>query len=653
MRWIIRIIVTLVVLVMLAIVALLLIPADRIAAIAATRFEAATGRQMVISGGVHPTLWPELGIRTGGVQIANAPWSKQGPMLSAEGLTVGVDPVALLSGAVKVGRVDLIAPKIVLERDKDGHGNWEMAGSAPATGTAAPATTTEGGGLPALSIDRATITGGAVTWIDDAAGTTQTVDGIDATLKLPDAAGPLDLTAAAQVNRQPVSVTLHLDKLAAVTLGQPTPVALKLVAGGSTVGFTGTADTGKLAVQGTLDADLGDLSALFAAAGLADPGLPQGLGAKRIAAKGMLVAGADGSVTLDQATLTLDGNTLTGKLGVTTAGARPKLTAILSAGKLDLKALGGSGGAAGSGGTSAAGWSKAPIDASPLSLADADVTLGAAGLDLGTVTLGQTDVAVQLVAGKATVALKQVAAYQGTISGQIVVDGAKGLAVSSDLTVNKVALQPILTDFAGYTRLHGTGTAKIALNAAGGSMDALMHALAGSGSITFGQGELDGFDLAGMLTHLNANYMGAGAKTIFDSITGSYTVKAGVLSNSDLAFKSPLVDASGKGTVDIGGRTMDYTVTPVALQGVAGANGISVPLKISGGWDAPKFGLDMTSGVGQQIDAQKKKLEDKAKAEAAKALGLSTDTTGTSSGTSGTSVKDAAKQGLLKLLGGN
>ena len=121
-----------------------------------------------------------------------------------------------------------------------------------------------------------------------------------------------------------------------------------------------------------------------------------------------------------------------------------------------------------------------------------------------------------------------------------------------------------------------------------------------------------------------------------------------MLSNSDLAFKSPLLDASGTGTVDVGGRTLDYTVTPVALQGVAGANGVSVPLKISGGWDAPKFGLDMNSAVGQQIDAQKKKLEDKARAAAEKALGLPAGSTGDS----GTSLQDATKQGVLKLLGG-
>lgn len=648
MRWVIRLLGVIVTLVVVAVAALLLIPADRIAALVAGQFQQATGRQMVIAGGVHPMLWPELGVRTGPVTIANAPWSKAGPMVQAQGLRVGVDPIALLSGAVKVGRVELLQPQIVLERGKDGHGNWELGApsTAPAP-TAAPAAGGGGGGT-LFSIDKATITGGSVTWLDDASGTTQKLDGIDATFTLPDPAGAADLGLKAQVNGQPVALTLHLARTAATLAGAPADVKLALTAGGSTLGFVGTADPAKGAVQGALDANLADLPTLFAAAGLAPPGLPQGLGARTIAAKGNLTATADGSVQLAQATLTLDSNTLTGQIGLATAGARPKLTAILSAGKLNLAALGGGAGGAGGGGGKADGWSKAPIDASPLRMLDADVTLSAAGVDLGTADLGQTDVQVTLAGGKATVALKQIAAYQGTISGQIVADASKTLAVSADLTADKVALQPLLTAFADYKRLSGTGTLKATVQSSGGSMDALMNALAGSGAISLGQGELQGFDLAGMLTHLDAGYVGSGAKTIYDAITGTYTIKAGVLSNSDLSFKSSLLNASGKGTVDIGGRTLDYTVTPVALQGIAGSNGVQVPLKISGSWAAPKFGLDLNAATNGKLDAEKKKLEDKAKAAAEKALGLPQG-----SATDSKTLQDAAKQGLMKLLGGN
>ncbi|MDE3240097.1 MAG: AsmA family protein [Paracoccaceae bacterium] len=654
MRWIIRLLALVVLLVAAAGAALFLIPGDRIAGVVASQFQSATGRQMVISGGVHPTLWPELGVRIGHVEIANAPWSKAGAMVRADGLRVGVDPVALLSGAVKVSRVELDAPQILLERNKAGHGNWEMASAAPVTqGAAAPAAGGSGG-VPPISIAKAVIRNGAVTWLDDASGRKQTVTGIDSTLTMPDATGPAKIDLAAKVNGQPVSVTLAVAKAAVALAGQATPVDMTLTAGGSSVGYKGTVDPAK-GLSGALDAKLGDLKALFAAAAMAPPALPQGLGAKKIEVRGNLTAGLNGAVTLDQAVIGLDDNVLKGRVAVNTAGARPAVNAILSSGKLDLKALAASsggavGGAGGSGAPAPQGWSKTPIDVAPLKLADANVTLSAAGIDLGSAVLGQTDVQVTLKDGRAVIGIKQIAAYQGVISGQIVANAANGLAVDSDLTIDKVALQPLLTAFAGYSRLIGTGTAKVRLASSGTSMDALMHGLNGAGSISFGQGELQGFDLAGMLTHMNANYMGAGAKTIFNAITGSFTVARGVLTNKDLSFKSPLLDASGAGTVDIGGRMLDYTVTPVALQGISGSNGVKVPLKISGSWARPQFGMDMNSAVGQQIDKQKKALEDKAKAAAEKALGLPA---GGTSGTGSKTLENAAKQGLMKLLGGN
>ncbi len=657
MRWILRVAGLLLLLAVAAVAGLLLVPADRIAGMVAARFQAATGRAMVISGGVHPTLWPELGIRAGKVQIANAAWSKTGPMLTAEGLVVGVDPVALISGQVKVERVELDAPQILLEKSKTGQANWDL--SAPPAATSAGAAASQpapGGGPTAFSIAKAVVNGGALRYVDAATGLTEELSGVDATLKMPQAEGPAELTMTARLNGQPVTLAASVGKPQAVLAGAATPLDLKFGAGGSTLALAGSADP-KGAVKGRLDAALSDLPAVFKAAGLAAPALPPGLGAKRILVKGTLAADAAGQVVLDGADLTLDGNVLKGRVALALGGPRPKLSAVLSAGKLDLSALGGgkppeqsakAAPATGGGAAAPSGWSTAPIDAGPLRLADADVSLSAAGIDLGTMKLGQTDARLALKAGRAVVTLNQVVAYQGKISGQIAADAGagKGLAVSADLTAANVALQPLLTDFADYRRLIGTGTLQTKLAASGGSMAALMNGLSGSGALSLGKGELQGFDLAGMITHLNPNFMGAGAKTIFDSVKASYTIQGGVLSNDDLTFASPILDATGKGTVGIGAQTLDYVVTPVALKGVAGANGVALPVKISGSWAAPRFGLDMNSPLGQKIVDERKKLGDKAKAEAEKALGLPPGSTG------GGSLKDFAREGVMKLLGG-
>ena len=84
MRWVFRLIGAVVVLAVLAIGAVALIPAEKIAALALARLETLTGRKVTLEGSVRPSLWPVLGVQTGPVTISNADWSDAGPMFRAE-----------------------------------------------------------------------------------------------------------------------------------------------------------------------------------------------------------------------------------------------------------------------------------------------------------------------------------------------------------------------------------------------------------------------------------------------------------------------------------------------------------------------------------------------------------------------------------------
>ncbi|WP_323036006.1 hypothetical protein [Pararhodobacter sp.] len=84
MRWIFRLIGLIVILVVVAVAAIFLVPAERIANLAARQFEASTGRALTISGSVSPTIWPNIGARIEGVTLANVEGSTAGPMLVAE-----------------------------------------------------------------------------------------------------------------------------------------------------------------------------------------------------------------------------------------------------------------------------------------------------------------------------------------------------------------------------------------------------------------------------------------------------------------------------------------------------------------------------------------------------------------------------------------
>ena len=138
MRWIVRILGIFVVLIVGAVAAFFLLPADRIGAFVEERFEASTGRALSIQGDVRPGLWPEIGIKTGPVTIANADWAGDTPMVEAEGLSVGVAWQGLFGGDIRVTGVELIRPTIRLVQNADGQANWDLGStSLDSTDTAA------------------------------------------------------------------------------------------------------------------------------------------------------------------------------------------------------------------------------------------------------------------------------------------------------------------------------------------------------------------------------------------------------------------------------------------------------------------------------------------------------------------------------------
>jgi len=650
MRWIVRIIFGLLALVVLAVGVLFLLPADRIARLVTDQFQAATGRAMTLQGDVRPTLWPELGVNTGAVTIANADWSQSGPMLSAERLSIGVDIMALLGGEVRIKRIEAEGAQVMLEIGKDGRGNWEMA---PTGAAGASSGAGEAGGIPAFTLDKAVLTAGGLSFIDHASGARTDLSDIDATLQLPDFQGAADLNLAASMNGQRFQLNAQIAEFAAFLAAGAVPVTVNFKVGGSSVGFKGRAGMAPVAAGGRLEADIADMKAVFALIGQAAPSVPKGLG-QSIGVTGEVTLTDAGRMTLRDGVIRLDQNTLTGAVDLGLS-PKPKVTATLAAGALDLTGLT-EGGNAGTASASAdTGWSRDVIDVSGLQAADAQIALTADSIDLGLARLGRTSVTVALEDGRAVTELREIAAYDGVFAGTVVLNSRSGLSTRATLRGTGVKLKPLLVQMADYDRLQTTGDLNLNLLGVGNSMAALMNGLSGDGSIKFGAGELAGLDLAGMLSHLDASYVGAGAKTIFDSIGASFTIDKGVLSNEDLALITPLVTATGKGRVGIGAQTLDYRLVAALLEGQANG-GIKVPVLISGPWAKPKFKLDLESLAKERLNVEADKLkvqaEEALRNKVSKELGVVVPEGAKVEDVLKNVLEDKAKKGLLDLLGG-
>ncbi|MCF8487216.1 MAG: AsmA family protein [Rhodobacteraceae bacterium] len=611
MRWVIRSFFALLLLVVFAGVALFLLPTERIARVATDKFTQITGRTLTIEGSIRPSVWPTLGVKTGPVTVSNAAWSDAGPMVQATALDIGIDMSALIDGQVRITGIRAENPRILLERARDGRENWVFGG--PGNGTASPGMAGEG---TPFTLDLAEISGGSFRFVDHGAGSDIALTSVSGTARIPSFTGAAAFDFTASMNGQEAKIVAKLSDFKSFLEGRLVGLDLQLAAGAAQVGFDGRGGWNPMALEGNLTADLADLAAITRLVGAARPDLPQGLGAGSVSVAGKVTVTQKASLHLRGGSLGLDGNRLQVEADLTTDGPRPKLSAQVTTGALSLVGLSGGQGGGASGGAQAASWPKEAIDVSALGIMDVALALTAQSVDLGLAKLGTTRAVLTIDRARAVFDLREIAAYQGKVTGQFVVNGRGGLSVGGDLNMSGLAMQPLLRDLGGYERLVGTGDMSIKFLGVGNSLDAIMNSLSGSGNLRFGKGEILGLDIAGMLRTLDASYVGAGQKTIFEAITASFTMDKGVLRNDDLVFKAPYVTATGAGSVGIGARVLDYRLRPTALAAVDGTGGVMVPLLITGPWAAPKFRLDLEGIAKERLQDEAKKLEERARAEA-------------------------------------
>lgn len=613
MRWIIRGILGLAVLIGLAVGALVALPSERIATLAADRIGAATGRQVTLSGVVRPTLWPHLGVRAEAFSIGNPDWVRDGPLIAADALSIRVPWSAVLAQEVRIDEIALIGPRIALVRGADGRTSWDFGsrledgGPTGAEGASGPA--------PVFALDRATIREGRVLYVDQASGQRFEIDALDADIALP-ASGGATIEAGATINAVALSLTGRIDDLTAFLSGDVRPVAAALDWSGGEMEFDGVASLDP-ALEGDIRVEAEDIGPLATLAGVAAPVLPEGLGRDRMAVTGRLTVTREGTAHLRGGTIELDDLRAGAELDVTPGADRPMIRGAIRADTLRLPLVDAASGGSGGGGGASAGWSRDRIDVSGLFAADLDVAVAVAALRAGDLELAPVALRVTNSAGRAVFDIDRIGVFDGVVSGDFVVNGRGGLSVRGDLNLVNIQLSPMMAALAGTDRLDGTGNAAIRFLGVGNDMATLMGSLDGDGDVALGAGAILGLDLAGMIRTRDASYRGDGARTVYDSLTAAFTIAEGVLRNDDLLLDAPWGEVAGAGAVDLGARTLDYRVIPTLMRDASGNGGINVPILFSGPWASLSIRPDLEYLARQELAAEAERLEAEARARLA------------------------------------
>ena len=296
-----------------------------------------------------------------------------------------------------------------------------------------------------------------------------------------------------------------------------------------------------------------------------------------------------------------------------------------------------------------------PIDLSALKGVDASGNIRVGRLTLLNLKSADVRAAVKIGGGRLDVAPISARLYQGTLGGSLSAQAADNAVFTVNQTLSGVAVGPLLRDAAQIDTLEGRGTVSANLTTRGATVAALKKALNGTAQVKLADGSVKGIDIAGTLRsarnklqQLQGKPVESASKTEktdFTELSASFKVTNGVARNDDLSIKSPLLRVDGAGDIDIGNDTLNYVLraTLVATsKGQGGRDvdelaGVTVPVKLTGALDAPKWSIDFGAMV---TDLAKSRLKD----EILKRAGDGAKTK------PGASIEDAIKDRLKGIL---
>lgn len=228
------------ILVVIAIVALRSMDFNKYKGLIADKVKAATGRELKIAGNLGLEIGFSPAIAVEDVSLANAPWGSRPEMVKVRRFELEVALVPLIFREVRVKRLVLVQPDILLETDARGTGNWSLGGAPPPAPPSAKPRETKGE-LAGLAVEKVRIEKGTLTYRDGRTkrATSLTLDRLD--LRATDVTSPLTIDLAAAYNGKAFTLAGTVGPLGEFQApSRPFPVKLSLKAGGASVEADGT-----------------------------------------------------------------------------------------------------------------------------------------------------------------------------------------------------------------------------------------------------------------------------------------------------------------------------------------------------------------------------------------------------------------------------
>jgi len=639
-----------------------------------------TGRDLQIEQDLNLSVFPWVGVETGGVSLSNAKGFGDQPFAQINELGLRVKLLPLLSKQVEVDTLVLNGLNLNLMRNKEGVSNWDdLAGEGKDHPSHVEHDSRERG-LAAFKVEGVQVQDANIAWTDEQAGQKYELKGVrlvtgtlspgtdvpvEAGLSLSSSAPKLDLLVDLQAkinaneafDRYVISgLQLNLDGK-----GEGLPKDGMQVKAGADIDMNladGLLKVSALKLDGpevslSGDVSVGDLKATPQVNGdlkLAQTNLKKlaalfGTQIETTDAKALTQVSAD--IKLQQQGKVLKIDPLTVKLDDSTAKGyfhvlNPEGPVLR--GKIDIDQLNvdrylppaseGESTAKAEGQKAQAG---NPFE--PLRKLDLEAEAGIGKLTVNKLNMQQVHLKVVNKKGVLTAKPMGAKLYGGEFKGATVLNAAgKTPKIHAKKDLTGINIGPLLKDLTGQDRLLGKGEVHLDVRTVGLSEKEINRTLSGNASLKFTDGAYKGVNLADLIRGAGGLLGGGGASTTaatgedartdFSSLSASAMIKNGLITNKDLDAKSPLLRVSGNGTADLKSSSMNYLLTTelvASLEGQGGKgadklSGVPIPVRIKGPFSDLSYTPDLEGVLKAQAEKKLESKKEEIKAKAAEKL---------------------------------
>ncbi|WNH54616.1 AsmA family protein [Stenotrophomonas oahuensis] len=556
--------------------------------------QAKTGREFHINGNLDVDLGRVVTVRGDGLTFANAEWSKQPQMASADRAEIDVRFWPLLRGQVMIPEIRMTRPDLLLETAprKDQPGNWDFLGPSD--------------GKPPV-LQRLLIDDGRLQFLD-AAGKTDILVALNSGKpKNPDSAPPLLVKGKGRWQGNPFTLDGNTESpLELSNSDHPFRIHLDGRAGATHAIASGTL-TNPFALR-TFDLDFmlsgQDMEDLYPLIGLAIPSTPP------YKLKGRLKRNND-VWRYENFTGTAGDSDLGGTAQIEVGRERPFLKAELFSKRLDFDDLAGFVGAppkTGSG-ESANAEQKAeaaelkasarvlpdtPYNLTKLRAMDADVRWKAQRINAPSLPLDDMDAHLTLDAGLLQLQPLNFGVAGGDIRSNVRLDARKDtIDTRLQASIRKVQLGKLFPDAKLAEQASGGISGDIDLRGQGNSVAAMLGSSDGTVAVGMGRGHIGNLimELAGLDVAESLKFLFTGDKQIpLRCAWGDFGVARGVMTSTALAFDTEDTLILGEGTVDLKQEQLDLLLRPRPKD--ISILALRSPLRIGGTFKVPSFRPD-------------------------------------------------------------